>query len=314
MGLRREIGTRFRWYRSMLVRRMVDFDPLSNLLVCGGPRSGSTWLGELIACTPRSALLFEPLTATQQGPFRDLGFAWDQPIPPDAKWPEARAAFEAMLRGKAITDWNIVYSSSSVASFLTARRMVVKCCHANALLSWLVRQFNFRYQPIFLVRHPFAVVASQLENPRWAHGTPRFKIPDCRYRECIERHEPFLSQLDSRAQVLTAQWCLSNVDPLGSGDNDQRWTTVFYENLLMAPERQLRRVFDRWGLPLPDKILRRVTKPSKTTREATFKLGVEQQLSKWKAAFSPDERRKMIRVLKYFGVSIYDDECYLPRL
>src|SRR5690348_9282727 len=177
MGPKREIGRRFRWYRAMLLRRMVDFDPLSNLLVCSGPRSGSTWLGELIACTPRSALLFEPLIATQPGPFRDLGFVWDQPIPRDAEWPEAKAAFEAMLRGKAITDWNITYSRSSAASFLTARRMVVKCCHANALLSWLVNQFNFRYQPIFLVRHPFAVVASQLENPRWARGTPRFKIP-----------------------------------------------------------------------------------------------------------------------------------------
>lgn len=314
MGLRREIGTHFRWYRSMLVRRMVDFDPLSNLLVCGGPRSGSTWLGELIACTPRSALLFEPLTATQQGPFRDLGFAWDQPIPPDAKWPEARAAFETMLRGKAISDWNIVYSSSSVASFLTARRMVVKCCHANALLSWLVRQFNFRYQPIFLVRHPFAVAASQLECPRWARRAPHFMIPDCRYRELVARHEPFLSRLDTRAEVLIAQWCLSNVEPLESADNDQRWITVFYENLLLAPERQLRRVFDRWGLPLPDKILSRISKPSKTTREATFKRGVEQQLSKWKTAFSPDERRKMTRVLKYFGVLIYDDEGNLPRL
>lgn len=298
----------------MLVRRMVDFDPLSNLLVCGGPRSGSTWLGELIACTPRSALLFEPLTATQEGPFRDLGFAWDQPIPPDAEWPEAKAAFEVMLRGKAITDWNIVYSSSSAASFLTARRMVVKCCHANALLSWLVRQFNFKYQPICLVRHPFAVVASQLECPRWARRPPRFVIPDCRYRECIAKHEPFLSRLDSTAEVLTAEWCLSNIGPLGSGDNDRRWITVYYENLLMAPERQLRRVFDRWRIPLPDNILRRVARPSKTTREATFKLGVEQQLSKWKAAFSPDERRKMTRVLKYFGVSIYDEAGYLPRL
>ncbi|MGH9438302.1 MAG: sulfotransferase [Terriglobia bacterium] len=312
MELKHEFEKRFRWYRSMLMRRLVDFDPLSNLIVSGGPRSGSTWLGELIACTPRSALLFEPLMSFEPGPFRDLGFADDQPIPENAEWPEAKHAFELMLRGHAITDWNIIHSRSWALSFLTARRMVVKCVAANALLPWLVRQFDFKYQPIFLIRHPFAVVASQLKRPKWAQMTPRFEIPECRFRDQIAKHQPFLSELNTRAEVLTAQWCLCNVGPLTSEHNDRRWITVHYEKILSSPESELQRIYDRWGLPLPQKSLRLARRPSTTTQEATFKHGVERQLSKWTGAFSDEARRRMRRVLDYFGISIYDED-YLPR-
>lgn len=307
------IDKRFRWYRAKLLRRLCNFDPLANLLVCGGPRSGSTWLAELIASMPGTALLFEPLTSTEFGPFRDLNFARDQPIPEDAEWPEARAAFASMLCGKAISDWNITYSRSSSASFLSARRLVVKCCHANMLLPWLVRQFAFQCPPVFLVRHPFAVVASQLKHGNWAFEFKGFRIPDCRFNESYVRHKPFLLKLETKVEALTAQWCLANRVPLESARNDRDWITVHYEQMLLEPQKELERIFRRWGLPLPNNIADRIHRPSATAANVTFTKGSEAQLAKWRHAFSADELKKMRDVLDYFSISTYGEDPFPAR-
>lgn len=257
-------------------------------------------------------MLFEPLTPTADGPFKKLGFAWDQPIPETAEWIEAKLAFMLMLRGKAISDWNITYSPSSTMTFLLARRLIVKFCHANALLPWLTRNFEFRYLPVFLLRHPFAVVASQLKHGNWAYKYSEFRVPRCRFSEHYQRHAPFLSTLASKEEALVAQWCLSNLVPLRQAGTEGRWVTLYYEQLLTDPEATFRSLFERWSLPLPDDIMRRITKPSVTTVDGDLKQEPERQLAKWSDAFSRRQLQKMSDVLQYFGVTEYGMGSSLP--
>lgn len=280
-------------------------------MIFADPRGGSTWITEIISSFRKTAILCEPLHLRAAPLFRELGFSWQQFIPEEAIWNEAKEAFEYVLRGRAVNSYFAGYHSSFY-SFLTADKMIVKFCRASAMLPWLTRNFRFKYAPVYLVRHPFAVVASQLKHPSWDHEFSGYHIPKCRFNDFELRHAEFLLGLRSWEEAQVAKWCLHNLIPLGHTRNNKDWITVYYEDLLADPHAQISRIFDRWQLPMPDNILRKVGKPSATTLEATFKQGVEHHLAKWKCSFDQNQLKKMMAVLDYFEVEHYNGDI-LPK-
>ncbi|HET8551462.1 MAG TPA: hypothetical protein VFM97_03165 [Gammaproteobacteria bacterium] len=288
------------WYKVKLLRKWCDFDPRQNLIISANERGGSTWLAESLALIPRTAILDEPLYLAPASPFKALGFWWNQYIPEDADWPEAAALFEQLFRGKLLSSW-----MSSTWSFLLADKMIVKFCYANALLPWLTRNFEFRYAPVCLIRHPFAIAASKLNlsnSNREFHG---YRIPDCRYNQHYLEHREFLTGIRTRAEALVADWCMANLVALRNPRNGTDWITVYYENLLLNPKTELQRIFDHWRTPIPPRIYDRIEMPSSTTQEATFRDSKHKQLAKWQSFFSADEIQKMQAVLDYFDVHEY---------
>jgi hypothetical protein len=177
-----------------VVSKMVNFDPNENLVIFGDARGGSTWMAELIGQVPKTVLLWEPLHIGRVDYFKQLNFAWRQHIPEDETWYEAQGAFEQLFRGKVLTHYTCSFSSPFY--FLFADRMLVKFCRANALVPWLTRVFDFKYEPIYLVRHPFAVVASQLSHPAWESKFDGYQIPDGPYNDLYLIHAHFLSNLN----------------------------------------------------------------------------------------------------------------------
>jgi hypothetical protein len=295
----RGLRARYWWYGGKLIRHARNFDPRANLILCSAPRGGSTWLAELLSQVPQTAILFEPLHLWRKPPLSGLHLCGYQPIPEHADWPEARAAFDAIFRGRFVNDWT--GHQSSVLAFLLAKRMLVKMVRATAMLPWLIRNFRFLNRPVLLVRHPLAVVASQLRFGFARDGFRGFRIPDCPFNEHFLKHKDFLSELRTAEEGLAAHWCLANQVPLSSPDNGRAWTTVYYEHLLLDPERELRRIFDAWELPLPRHLLNRVRVPSAKTVDSRFLSKPARQLDKWKLAFSDEQLERLIAVLDHFG-------------
>lgn len=302
------IAERLDWYQWSILRRLNNFDPEGNLIIVSSPRGGSSWITDLVSLIPRTVVLWEPLHLDASPTFRGLGFGWQQYIPEDAVWAEARAALDDVLRGKLVNRWTCMRGSKH--RFLTANKMVVKFCHAVALLPWLTRAFNFHFEPIYLVRHPFAVVASQMQWHAWDDESFRFSIPSGPFCERYSEHAEFLRGLRTKAEVLLANWCLANQVPLSSARNNQSWVTVYYEHLLTDPRKEIDRIFGRWCLPVPENIFSQIGKPSQTTKRATFLAGAEKQLSKWQSFFTESDIEKMLAILKYFGIKQYGEGVY----
>lgn len=295
----------YRWAKVRLLQKWCDFAPEENLIIAANERGGSTWLSELLHLIPGTAVYTEPLYLLPLNPFRRLGFTWNQYIPEDAEWPEARALFESLLRGRVLSSW-----ISSTWSFLTAERMIVKFCYANALLPWLTRNFAFRYPPICFVRHPFAVAASKIKFVGWNHDRHGYRIPDCPYREYYLEHAAFLAGLRTQPERLVAEWCLANMAALNNSRNNEGWITMYYEHLLLNPRDEMQRLFARWNLPPPRGFIDRVGRPSSTTREATFRESRQKQLAKWRTFFDDEQIERMLAVLAYFGVGHYGTGLY----
>lgn len=290
-------------YRLTRLARRNNFDPAEALTIFSDPRGGSTWITELVTQIPGTAVAWEPLHVQLTPGIEEIGFQWRQHIPEDATWDEAEALFERILRGRVLG--RHTGQTRYIPSFTRAEQLLVKFCRGTALLPWFVRTFAPRYAPLYFLRHPFAVAASQLKFGAWDQHSTTFHVPEGRYTEVYTRHADFLGTLSSRAETLVALWCITNGVPLHHPANNERWITVTYERLLLDPEPTLQRVFDRWGIPMPEAALDRVREASATTKDATFEQSLDAQLAKWRTQFSDDEIGRLTRILDYFEIDLY---------
>lgn len=200
---------------------------------------------------------------------------------------------------------------------MKAKRMVIKFCRAKALLPWLVKHFAFNYPPVNLLRHPGAVVASQrhasFKFPGWSdEGFRGFVIPDGPYNHFYTQHADFLETITTKEEQLTATWCMTNQVPLTHRRNNEAWINVYYEDLLFEAETEIERIFQTWGLPVPQGILEELRKPSTSAIDTTFRQSAEAQVYKWQRSFSPEQKARMQEILDYFGVEVYHMDDVMP--
>lgn len=298
----------FRWNNFQLKK---NFDPNKALIIAGDPRGGTTWLAEILREFDKTALLWEPLWLTRERTFRDLNFSYRQFLPESEVFPEIRANFSNLFSGKVLNSHLCQFTSISQIS--SAQWLLIKFCRANQLLPWLTQQFRFKYAPIYIVRHPCAVVASQLRQGGWDNVNTTFQIPYNKlYPEFYSQHEDFLKSIDSKVKVLAATWCLTNAIPLQHSENNKRWITITYESLILEGEKQLNRIEKRWNIKLPESAFQKLNKASKTTVQGSPILENKgSQLEYWKKQLSDQQINDIMEVLDYFKIDLYTTD-FLP--
>lgn len=285
-------------------------DPTKSLLIFADPRGGSTWLSEILQKEQGTALVWEPLHIGQNELFRKIGFGYRQHIPPEAGWPEAKEAFSKVLCGKNLNIWTAQFTPLS--EIINSNRLLVKLCRGNLLLPWIVHNFPLDRKPIYMVRHPFAVVASQMKQGGWKHVLSTFEIPEIPYSHIYKRHERMLQTIDSKEQVLLATWCITNGYLLDHPRNNIDWICITYEDLLMDPETQLSHIYKQWDAKLPEKLLDNLQVRSKTALLSGEISDKENQLKLWNDSFTNRQIDKLIRILDHFEITLYD-HSYLPK-
>lgn len=144
------------------------------VIVSGVPRSGTTWLAEMIAVQPGYKLLSEPLFLHGPGGRDGLGLEWRTYMEPNESNAEIEGWIRKALTGRIPGDYVLTSRSllGRAAEFLTDRKNVVKFVRASRMLGWIDNTFDVR-GIILLLRHPCAVVASQLRyDEDWRDSTP----------------------------------------------------------------------------------------------------------------------------------------------
>lgn len=292
-------------FQYQLLQSKLSFPFDEVLIVAGDPRGGSTWLAELIRQIPGTAILWEPLAINRDSQFSDLGFCWRQYIPEREEWPEARKQFETLFSGNVLSPYLCMRTSPE--QLRKAKHLLVKFCRANQLLPWLTRQFSFKYAPIYLVRHPCSVIASQLKQGGWEYLDPSFEIPVAPYQSFYSEHENFISTINTVEKRLAFIWCLCNFVPLRHPENNKRWITILYEHLLMNGAKELQRIEKRWGLNFPSSTYDSIYIASKTTVAGSpIQIGkIDDQLKYWQTRLNSEQISDVLSVLEYFNITLY---------
>jgi hypothetical protein len=285
------------------------------------PRGGSTWLTEILLHLPQTVLIDEPLWRGRiAAPFvkpdyytrkvksiADLDFFFNQYIPEDAQWPEAREAFEEILSGQCISIG--LYDEQDLKNLEFGNNYITKFNYANLLAPWLSRQFEFN--AIMLTRHPCAVIASQLHLPAWKHIDPTKAIdpgnfPNYEYYALALQK---VGKIDSRVKYLALIWAMGFRNTAMHPDNNKRWLTIAYESILTNFDTELGRIDQRFHYGLKQLDIDR-KRPSKSTREGSFaRLQNDEQLSSWKSTLSKKQVATILDVLECFEIDIYTEQA-----
>jgi len=281
------------------------FDTKNAIVISGMPRGGSTWLAELLATDSKSAIIWEPLHLDFFPQFKKLHFKWRQYINDGDTDLSKKKIFEEVLTGKALTLG--ILQRTSIKQLLSAEFLLIKFCRANRLLPWLTHNFEFK-KTIHLLRHPCAVVASQLRFGAWNDVEAFFTDEELAPDGFIENYYDIIKSINNIEEKLTAIWCLDNIIPL-TQNTRQKWVSVTYENMLLHPEKS----FERMGLEFTEAIKNKFYKPSTTTKSGSpinQKEDSLKQLSYWKNSLSESQINVILGTLKKFKIEVYNKEIY----
>lgn len=290
----------------------------SRVWVSGSGRSGTTWLGHVLAAPRDSAFLYEPLHSWYAkfppNLIPPISDASDRPyFRTDAKIPSWQRYIEHILGGAGFTRRTLFSGirphdrPHALWRALTGKRLVVKEIRSNLMLGWLARTFDLRI--VLLVRHPCATVASQA-NRQW--GTKRNVVEVLlRQPELVQDHlQDDLERLttvvlDTPVKRLAARWALENRIALTTAAHEDRVLPVAYENLVMSPRAELERIFSFLGWELSESDWRRVL--SRSRQGLSQVLPPDEWLARWKSRLSAQESADILAVVHSLGIDLYDD-------
>lgn len=190
--------------------------------------------------------------------------------------------------------------------------VITKFIRANLMLGWL--EANYDLAVLFVVRHPGAVVASQLEKgTEWdARALESFKRDRLLWRDFLGAHEGFLTSSLSNVELYTTIWCIQNALPIEESISKGRPVT-YYEKLIAESDSEWSRITGALQLEdIPES--RVVSKPSQQSSKTPESGAMDgtSRVSRWQKRFSNAELDSMQKVLDEFHVSIYKAHDVMP--
>lgn len=292
------------------------------IFLVGTPRSGTTWLMELLENIPSYTYLFEPLHANWFPEAVKIDFKSRPYLPKNQVKEDWEEYLRKIFTGKIVSRVPL-YGSKPFISMnrLLSKKLIVKSVRLTRLLPWIAERFQL-HSVIYIVRHPCATIASQLKTgffgyhnyfPPYFNSSPtvdniisEVSHMDFADQELIEK----LKKMNTIEEILAAAWCLDNYIPLNE-PKTQRWTTLFYEKLVADGKSEINRLFKSLKYEdIAEIAVKQLRKPSFVTLgdEKKKLKSSDIQLSKWKKQFTKDQIDRMLKVVYYFGLDFYSEE------
>jgi hypothetical protein len=270
-------------------------------IITSSPRSGSTWLGNILSEMPESMILFEPLHLVHVPEAKKAGFDWRTYKEKEQDWEEGERFLNKIFSGRCLNPWTTRETTFKKA--LIAQRVIVKFVRANRLLPWITHHFQLP-APIFLLRHPCAVIASQLKSNDW-NNIAKPSMP-----AFIDEY-PVLKELfmisNSVEEYLALSWCLDQF-PAFMHPKPYLWQVITYEELALSTHAVVDRINKKWNTKIklnPEGFMQKSS--------VTHSTGIS-GVSGWLEQLSLDQKLRIMHIVHGFGFTFYSPYSPLPDL
>lgn len=271
------------------------------LIITGSPRSGTTWLGELISNIPKSIMLFEPLNINRNPRAKEFEFEWRTYINSNSDNPKAKEFFEDLFNCRFVNSW--ITSEVPISRLFDIQHFIFKFVRANMLIDWLNNNFNIN-KPVFVIRHPCAVVSSQLSLKQFTRV--KSALMSKNYYKDFQVNKDKLKKYKDSEEILAARWCQENYVPLIN--NSSSVLIITYENLLINPDEEIKKIFSAWNIEIPTQIYNMITTSSSTTYRDVDHKDKLKILANWQEVLSKNQKNKILNIVKDFGMDFYTEE------
>lgn len=293
--------------------------PEPNFFIFSTPRSGSTWLFEILATQGRFKLVNEPFNLRKPWVRETLKLGtWGSLFQHESR-PLIRDYIQSFIDGRD-TDYRFKRETPFTKFWhYRTERVIFKILFAGEDdLDWYRSEFGGNI--IFLLRHPIPVSLSRKQLPRL---NSFLSVPFCDHfsKEQLDRAHWIVESGDS-FHMAVLDWCLQNTVPLRNANAD--WMILSYEQIVVEPEVVIANLSERFRLPRPDKLLEQVFIASRSTgmssAEAKNVLLSQAELRKrrtwlierWRERIDPQQEEQAFSTLELFGIDCYELGRALP--
>ncbi len=288
-----------------------------DIFIFATPRSGSTFLMELLGAQPGVKIHDEPLTVNYPESRRELGVdTWEElTVMPDREAHYFR--FFDRLRRNKIKELNRPLYRKH-ARLLTNRNVFKNIHGGKDMLPWFAETFDALI--LVLIRHPIPTVLSHQKFPRLP-----YLLHQPAHR-CLftDREIAFAEQIIAHGSKLEqgmVDWALEMGALFRNFPADA--TVISYEDLTVHPEESFAYLQDRLQLDPIEDIASLIAQPSVSTgqsddetRNFFAKAGRDADrtylISRWTQRVSPEEVRRGFEICGAFGVDLYEEGNLFP--
>lgn len=287
------------------------YDIHHTIVVASSPRGGSTWLAEIVATLPGYSLIWEPLSWGNNPESRQYGFYPDTYMPSGADDVVKREYLHQVLTGARLSA-NLIGNHFHLSRLIDCKGFVVKFVRGNLLLYWILEQFPV--QAVLLVRHPCAVVSSQLQwswedvkDGRWKTAVKQgiWQFPpslSANYPHLLEIYQT----IETVEECMAFDWALQTYIPL-SQSRPHPWYLTTYERLVRERTQEVDRIFDYLERPVPQEAHKRLNMPSVTVHPNSHFAQKGDPLAGWQSRLSARQIKEILDIVQRVGIDFYDD-------
>ena len=304
-----------------ILRNIIDKISLSReyklgetVTVFGAPRTGTTWLVELLNANPSYLTIAGPLAKEWFPRADEIGVRPREFLHPDEDNQDLEQYLLEVFNGK-IVHGTLHYKLSLSEAFkrMQADKLLIKFNRGNRLLPWISRKFDL-IKKYLIVRHPCAALSSQIRGGYTGYifgEVPETKtiIDEMSQIELINDSQIKKAQgISTTEEKFALIFALDHFVPFKL--MDESVSLVCYEDLLLDSNRVLSSIFSELDqMEYLKKALNSLNEPSLTTldMEMEYLKNKQTQLSKWRERFSPEETARISKVLGWFEIDFNVD-------
>ena len=297
------------------------------ILVTGAHRSGTTWVGKMLALAPGVAYIHEPFSPRTAAGLSPAGF--DRYF--TVVTPENEGRYRAGLEQTIQFRYGLgpqLRSLRGVADVARTGRDLVRVNRARltharplvkdpiALLSaeWLAETFGM--DVVVLIRHPAAFAAS-LKRLGWKHSFATF-IQDGRVPEVLRPYEAEIREQAERPGEILAQAALlwrvlyNAVD--GYRERHPDWSFVRHEDASAEPVVTFEQLYEQLGLELTPDAREAIARASASDNPAelstphSVELDSAASLGRWRDDLTPAEVETLRERTRDVWLRFYSNE------
>jgi len=282
------------------------------IIIAGSPRSGTTWVMELLRYIRKYLSLWEPFNKVIFPKVIPLGFPIKPYINTEKDNKELENYFINLFNGKYYSQ-QPHFKIREYFKRCLATGLILKFTRANRILHWIYNRFTIR-GTLLIVRHPCATILSQInsQNTGYMRQIPKKEkmIREMKVIDIIPKKikEKLSEHLNSKEEILTLSWALDIFIPLYF-IKQFKFNIIFYEDLVINSRRELYNIFKYLGFNLiPLNIFKNIRIPSFQAKEGYYSTNPEKQLSKWKDLLTEKQVEKILSILSIFHFDFYSHE------
>ena len=288
-----------------------------DIYIFATPRSGSTFLMELLAAQPGVKIHDEPLTVNYPESRRELGVeSWEALTIMADREEQYRRFFDRLRRNKVKELNRPLYRRHGR---LLTNRNVFKLIHGGKdMLPWFAATFGAMI--VVLIRHPIPTVLSHRQFPRLA-----YLLKQPAHRKLFTAREITLAEdlimRGSKFEQGMIDWTLEIGAMFRNLPPDA--TVISYEDLTVHPKQSFAWLQERLLLDPVDDIGSLIAQPSVSTGQSDAETqrffaqsgpGADRTylISRWQQQASPEEISRAFEICAFFGLRLYEKDRLFP--